>query len=170
MCIRDSFKFDRPSSLIQQLKPPGHKFTLAQGLVSISEEACFCVFNYVIIMYFFKEKMYFKLHFYLSSFFMFMLVSLSKRMAVILVSSINSPRIELYCYGKVLLEKHAHNHVSESTLSDMESMHHCLFLFLSHLYWQSSVPLLWWTNLWSFKLKQCSSVIWEFFVIFLLLQ
>ena len=28
------FKFDRPSSLIQQEKPPGHKFTLAQGLVS----------------------------------------------------------------------------------------------------------------------------------------
>ena len=27
------FKFDRPSSLIQQQKPPGHKFTLAQGLV-----------------------------------------------------------------------------------------------------------------------------------------
>ena len=27
------FKFDRPSSLIQQEKPPGHKFTLAQGLV-----------------------------------------------------------------------------------------------------------------------------------------
>ena len=27
------FKFDRPSSLIQQKKPPGHKFTLAQGLV-----------------------------------------------------------------------------------------------------------------------------------------
>ena len=46
MCIRDRvhpaylpnkfqqyFKFDRPSSLIQQQKPPGHKFTLAQGLV-----------------------------------------------------------------------------------------------------------------------------------------
>ena len=27
------FKFDRPSSLIQQEKSPGHKFTLAQGLV-----------------------------------------------------------------------------------------------------------------------------------------
>ena len=26
-----------------------------------------------------------------------------------------------------LLDKHAHNHVSESTLADMESMHHCLF-------------------------------------------
>ena len=58
---------------------------------------------------------------------MFILASLSKRTAVMLVSSINSPRIELYSYGKVLLEKHAHNHVSESTLSDMESMHHCLF-------------------------------------------
>ena len=28
------FKFDRPSSLIQQEKPPGQKFTLAQGLVT----------------------------------------------------------------------------------------------------------------------------------------
>ena len=27
------FKFDRPSSLIQQEKPPGRKSTLAQGLV-----------------------------------------------------------------------------------------------------------------------------------------
>ena len=27
------FKFDRPKSFIQQQKPPGHKFTLAQGLV-----------------------------------------------------------------------------------------------------------------------------------------
>ena len=27
------FKFDRPSSLIQQEKPPGRKCTLAQGLV-----------------------------------------------------------------------------------------------------------------------------------------
>ena len=29
------FKLDRPSSLIQQETPPGHKFTLAQGLVLI---------------------------------------------------------------------------------------------------------------------------------------
>ena len=31
------FKFDRPSSLIQQEKPPGHKFTLAQGLVTCAQ-------------------------------------------------------------------------------------------------------------------------------------
>ena len=34
-------------------------------------------------------------------------------------------------FSFVLLEKHAHNHVSESTLSDMESMHHFLFLIIS---------------------------------------
>ena len=31
--VQQYFKFDRPLSLIQQKKPPGHKFTLAQGLV-----------------------------------------------------------------------------------------------------------------------------------------
>ena len=31
------FKFDRPSSLIQQEKSPGHKFTLAQGLVTCAQ-------------------------------------------------------------------------------------------------------------------------------------
>ena len=36
------FKFDRPSSLIQQQKPPGHKFTLAQGLVILESEIYIC--------------------------------------------------------------------------------------------------------------------------------
>ena len=35
--VQQYFKFDRPSSLIQQEKPPGHKFTLAQGLVTCAQ-------------------------------------------------------------------------------------------------------------------------------------
>ena len=58
------FKFDRPSSLIQQLKPPGDKFTLAQGLVTCAQAIgrgtshnlrrvfFFCFFFFIFIFFF----------------------------------------------------------------------------------------------------------------------
>ena len=104
---------------------------LVRLVISFFEKACFCIFMLLSLIYKKGQNTSRKQCILncICTYLVFssdvttaMLVSLNKGTVAMLVPSIYSPRIKLYSFGNVfvLLE-------SESTLSNMESMHHCLF-------------------------------------------